>query len=180
MILQPILKSRRTMRCAQAIVGTMLALSMLIHLYHGYYVWAVIDLFCIAVVADWLIPGDPPGRPSWVRAGIRCILTVCMAGRIYDTNQRLLHVVESMSGLLDVGRVAMEAHMDIRQTAGGLSTWWAMVEARHRPGSDPLPDDSVVLVCEDGTVRTTVTAGEVRALLTAIYGKPQDGEDDGQ
>lgn len=172
-------RRRRNALIAQALAGTLNGLALVYDLASGRYVAAAISLLCIAVVADWRIPGEQPGRRSWVLAVVWFVAGIFRARQVHADNLKLLSLMERMSSLLEIGQCAIHAHMAIRAEAAGLASWWELCEAQQALDGTPVRDDAVVLQVKGASPGTGVTAGELRALLAAIYGTQTQEDSDG-
>lgn len=169
-------RRRRIALIAQALAGTLNGLALVFDLASGRYLYAAISLLCIAVVADWRIPGERPGRRSWVLAVAWFVVGIFRARQVHADNLKLLSLLDRMNVLLDG---ALHAHMTMRAEAAGLAAWWEMTEAQQAQDGAPAQDDAVVLQVIGACPGTGVTAGELRALLAAIYGTQTQEDSDG-
>lgn len=171
-------RRRRNALIAQALAGTLNGLALVYDLTSGRYLYAAISLLCIAVVADWRIPGERPGRRSWVLAVASFVAGIFRARQVQADNLKLLSLMERMNALLEIGQCAIHAHMAIRANAAGLAAWWQIYEAQQALDGAPAQDDAVVLQVMGASPGTGVTAGELRALLAAIYGTQAQEDSD--
>lgn len=68
-----------------------------------------------------------------------------------------------------------------QKAASPFSIWWAMVEAQQELLKQPIPDKEIVLHFVGSGASTSVTAGQIRKMLDAIYlckdGKSPPGDD---
>lgn len=67
-----------------------------------------------------------------------------------------------------------------QKAAAPFSMWWAMFEAQEELAGTPIADDIVIFHFMGSGASTMVTAGQIRAMLDAIFqckdGKPTPGD----
>lgn len=62
-----------------------------------------------------------------------------------------------------------------QKAAAPFATWWAMVEAQQELLGNAIPDKEIALHFMGSGASTSVTAGQIRAMLDAIF-LCKDGE----
>ena len=65
----------------------------------------------------------------------------------------------------------VEHFQAVQKAAGAFGCWWAMICAQEELAGEDIKDDSVILHFSGSGASTSVTAGQIRAMLTAIYPK---------
>lgn len=56
-----------------------------------------------------------------------------------------------------------------QKAASPFSIWWAMVEAQEELAGEKIKDDTIVFKFMGSGASTSVTAGQIRKMLNAIY-----------
>ncbi|MES2729998.1 MAG: hypothetical protein V4621_07910 [Pseudomonadota bacterium] len=68
-----------------------------------------------------------------------------------------------------------------QKASSPFATWWAMVEAQEELAGEIIKDEAICLTFMGSGASTTVTAGQIRKMLDAIYlckdGEPLKGAD---
>lgn len=65
----------------------------------------------------------------------------------------------------------VEHFKTVQKAATAFSCWWAMHSAQEELAGEPIPDSATIFHFMGSGASTTVTAGQINAMLNAIYGE---------
>lgn len=179
----------------QWLAGTQNAFAILISLDRGFWFDAAVSALMVAVIADWPLPDDPPGRRSWIRDLSAFVLRKWKGQPVDENGEAAKRVVEKLGRLMQTiaaillgperpgeqhdwstlpaaVQTAKEAEVRnaaVRAAAGPLSAWWAMVQAQEAMSEKTIPDHEAILHFMGSGASAAVTAGQLRELMAAIY-----------
>lgn len=110
-------------------------------------------------------------------------ISVDLNNKLSDILERTANVLKgkpdrnyrhSWHDLPESAQAAISANiLAIRQAAAALDMWWAMVQADEELGGAQIADAATLFHYMGNGASTQVTAGQLRAMFTAIYG-PQE------